>query len=1160
MMKFLSDKLAKTFGVLALAGLTTAVDAQTFNWAPAGPINTAGRARNLVVDKANSDILYTGSTSSGIFKSVDGGTNWLPLNDQGTIRNISYMAQSVNGTIFAGTGEGFLRTSQKTKALPGTGLYKLNGSNLVLVADSSITGKVINKVACHPSQNGILALATEKGILISSTSGSTWINAPGTPTGQTGMDIKFDNNGYLYCSIGSEVSTGTLGAIASTVWKSNSDLTAFANITPTSGAVTNTAYGRIELAISPSNPGVVYASCSGKYTSSASATLAGLFVSYTGGEAPPPSNPWGTILVGSAQLDPLFNGTTRASGDYAHVLYVNPTNSNDVCLGGYQFYTWTRTGGSDASPIGNWYKRGNSNFFNFPFYLHENIHDVKYVGSGNSLKIYIVTDAGIYRSVDGYNSFQPFYKGLVTGQFNSVSIERYPLSGNATSTVPGTTINPYGGFIGGTGGNGLIYFAGNYPNVNKEISQLGGDIYNAEFSKLLPNAAYFTSSAGQLYRSSDVKTADPDQVDLVQNTASQTIVPYNNITYSVSGSPFKLWEYHGQSYKGQILKSPDSLVFYNDTSFALAAIPTLTGSTNFTFTIGRPQKRAIIDYIIVRATMVKVAITPSAVTVSNFSVVNTNTLGVQCSNTFVLPAPGTASAQGTATIPITTVTGNTSVPSYSLNKVMVNSYSNLDQIEVALASPLFTSYPTSSPSSTNIETYMRMKATVFYRYNQFDTVEIIDDNISTLGTTYKFPLTNTLNPGGGLGWFQPPSSAVNASLNAVQKYASKRSARLAVAYLDNNSKGGIYVSKAPLDLNTPISLVKISADKAMTTDANGVALPPSFSNTVSVTGRPTILEWSKSGTELYYATDANNLYRVSNIYTILDSTAKSYSGKLHTGIFTYSNTPAAPTGTTPALNTPNPRSPYRTAFLGNFPKKITSISVGSNDSVMTLTFDDAVPGGTLVMSNTIDIRKCNNTNIGFTNKTGALTGIQTYCSLMEKGDYKKVFVGTDNGIYFTNDITAASPTWNNINNTQLPNVQIFDIKQQTLNSWECYNSGQIYVATNGRGIWTNNLYYTPSVVSVEEIVKSGSVSNLNIYPNPTNGEVFVSFKGYEGESASINVMDINGRIVKTEYLGKLNTGDVNFGFETSNLASGVYIVNVTSDSGLRRVSKLIVTK
>jgi hypothetical protein len=1152
MMKILSDKLVKTLGVIAFAGLTAAADAQTFNWAPAGPIYTAGRVRNMIVDKNNSSILYVGSTSSGVFKSTDAGANWFPLNDQGTIRNISYMAQSVNGDIYAGTGEGFLRTTQKAKALRGTGLYRLMGNNLTLIpgSDSSITGKVINKVACHPTQNNWLALATDKGILISTNGGATYMNAPGTPTNQTGLDIKFDNNGILYCSIGSELSN----ALNSTVWKSDANLTSFTNITPYSAAVSNTAYGRIELAVSPSNPGVVYASCSGKYLSAGSATLAGLFVSYDGGSS------WGTILVGAPQLDPLSNGTTRASGDYAHTIAVDPSNSNRILLGSYQLYSFTRTGGTNASPIGTWTKLGNYLAFNaFPqIYVHENIHDLKRVVIGQNVYYYIITDAGIYRTVDNFTSFQPFYKGLVTGQFNSVSIERYPLAGNAGSSVPGTTINPYSGYIGGTGGNGMIYFAGAYPNVNKEISQLGGDIFNAEYSKILPNAAYVTTGNGPLYRTSDVKTADPAQVNFVSNAATQAVSMYNNSTYSVSGSPFKLWEYYGQLYKGTQLSTPDSMVFYNDTSFALASIPSVTASTNFTFTIGRPQKSAIIDYIVVRALLVKVPITPSAITIPSFSVVNSKTLAIQCSSVFVLPAAGTASAQGTSTVPLTSVEGYTAAATFSLNKVTVNSYTNLDEIQVALAGPLFTSYPASTPSSTNVETYMRMRATVFYRYDLGDSITLVDDNISTLSKAYNVTTKQKTF------WYTAvPSGTVNKVFNAVQKYPMIRSARLAVGY----SNSGVYVSKAPLDLNAPLSFVKVSADKALTTDANGAPLPPSFSNTVSVTGRPTLLEWSKSGTELYYATDANNLYRVSNIFTIMDSTSKSYSGKLHTNIFTYSNTPApAYTGTTPAFNTPNPNSPYRTAFLGNFPKKITSISVGSNDSIITLTFDDPTPTGTLVMSNTIDIRKCNSTNVGFKDKTGSLNNLQVYTSLMEKDDYRKVYLGTTNGVYYTSDITAATPTWSNVNtvsadpNKQLPNVQIFDIKQQTLNSWECYNSGQIYVATNGRGIWTNNDYYTPSVVSVEEIVKSGYANNLSIYPNPSNGEVHVTFKGFENEKVVINLMDMNGRLVMSDYIGKISTGDVSFSFDTASLPSGVYVVNVTSDSGIRRVSKLVVTK
>jgi hypothetical protein len=256
-------------------------------------------------------------------------------------------------------------------------------------------------------------------------------------------------------------------------------------------------------------------------------------------------------------------------------------------------------------------------------------------------------------------------------------------------------------------------------------------------------------------------------------------------------------------------------------------------------------------------------------------------------------------------------------------------------------------------------------------------------------------------------------------------------------------------------------------------------------------------------------------------------------------------------------------SPYRTTLLGSFSKPITSISITKNDSLMAITFND--PAGTIVSYSTNDIRKSNFSNINFVSKNGTTLGTGTdkvvaYCSLMEKDDSKQVFIGTDNGIYYTSDISAASPSWSKINNNKLPNVQIFDIKQQVLRSWECYNSGQIYVATNGRGVWTNNKYLSQAYTDVNEITKAKVDNNLSIYPNPSNGDVYVAFNTIDSESATLNVMDINGRTIKSENLGNKLNGEVNYVFDTANLPSGIYIVSVNGTSGTKRVAKLIVTK
>jgi hypothetical protein len=49
-------------------------------------------------------------------------------------------------------------------------------------------------------------------------------------------------------------------------------------------------------------------------------------------------------------------------------------------------------------------------------------------------------------------------------------------------------------------------------------------------------------------------------------------------------------------------------------------------------------------------------------------------------------------------------------------------------------------------------------------------------------------------------------------------------------------------------------------------------------------------------------------------------------------------------------------------------------------------------------------------------------------------------------------------------------------------------------------------------------------------------------------------------VVKHENLGKLSSGEVGYVFETIDLSSGIYIVSISSDLGVKRVAKLVVTK
>ncbi len=1413
MINFTFKRLTKALGLagLTLSGLfLNAQTANTWDWTLAGPVYNAGRIRNMIVDNSNPAKLYVGSTTSGIFLSIDNGANWRPVNDQDAVKNISYMAQANDGTIYAATGEGFLRAGQKAKAQIGTGLYKLStntiGGTLTPVASASDVGTIINRIACGPG--GQIAVAGNMGILVSQNGGAfTQVTLPGAPTGTavTGQDVKFDSNGILYCSIGTEAGVSS-SVTASKIYKSSdATLSSFSAITPSSSVLANNFYGRIELAIAPSNNSVIYASCANKYVNgvSYSSTLNGLFVSYDGG------NTWGLVLQGSAQLDPLSDGALTASGDYAHSLMVSANDPDILFFGGYSLYIYQRTGGSNSQPTGNWYQPSQQFLSTFQNYIHSNIHDIRFV-SGNPNRFYFITDAGVYRSSDLAAvtqtlppSFQPFYKNLVTGQYNSVSIERYPYSNydelmTDTAENKGKKTEAYSGFIGGTGGNGVTYFSGRYSKVdttvlvNQEVNYLAGDVYATEYSKLSYNSAIMSLGNGRLYRSTDMRKSAPTPVNInsysgALSKIAPTAVTFENPAYNVTGTPFKFWENYGQA-----AIAPDSIFFYNDTIRALASFNTvadLTTTATFSFGTVRPNKYAMIDSIAIRTGTV---LLPTAQPSLAFPFTTGQLITLKMNEGYVM-SPSITVLTGTAITssgPISTSVN----PTVTLNSSILS-----DNISVTFNSPPFAT-KTQTSATINYAAYYKVIATIYYKYKAGDTLFVTDNNITAqtltypivvpagkklnwnygawpgytvtanttpsltaianpsyavsssngtavtiyttgptltvnplsspttytidnLGTftmsvkevTYQIkgdPMTFTLTantgtgtgnytlqpgaitqtsnvfvvaptgtatsdytitaPGGSQTFSSVPGSSfvispavaitqtnniftvvantlttftitqtntlssqdtystlstdyvlnpgsltqssnvftVNvtsynsytvqsipsntlagtgsssvysprttktitfgsvpfAKNNPRLKVPMKVSSRLAFFYRNTPMTGSggpeaVMISKNPLSLNDPLAAIRLSQSGCLTDDANG---NPS-TNTISIPGRPVLLEWSKSGTELYYATSDNKVYRVSHIYDIQDysSSTGSYAGKFATDVFVYGSNGVS----APAPSNVNYNSPFRTTLVGQFEKPVTSITVSNDNKKLLVTLNNPTATstgttGSVMYSNVADVRTTIDPVAGWSRKDNGLTGRVVNCSMAERSSGNVFLVGTDIGVFHTSDVSTGN--WVNINTlvtnetSKLPRVEVFDIKQQTLLPNECYNSGQIYVATNGRGVWTNNAFANYTYVGLNEYASQGSKgNNLQLYPNPTNGNVNIAFNTGKDEEVSLQVMDISGRLIQTENIGKVQAGDVNYTFNTQSLNSGVYLVNINGTSGVRRVSKLIVTK
>jgi hypothetical protein len=1144
----------KLTGLVALTAILSGeIKAQAYTWSPAGPVLSAGRSRNMVIDRVNPNILYVGSVSSGIFTSTNSAATWVPVNDQDTVRNISYLAQGLDNTLYAATGEGFLRATAKSRAVVGSGLYKLVGSNLVQLAPASVTGSVITRIACDPTNANNIALAGSNGLLISTNGGSTFTQAQSpVPSTATALTVYYDTQGNLYATASASLNTGG-GFTYTKVYKSpGGSVSGFVDITPPQALLPDQNFGRIELGISKSNPSVVYASIAKPTTTAnvSSASLYGFYVSKDGGST------WTMILEGSPQLDPLSNGGSVNSGDYAHCVVVNPLNEDQVFVGSYKFYSWYHTASQPADQ-GYWVRFGSDIFFGTPLYLRQNIHDIKVVTSGaNVSAMYFITDAGVYKSTDNLTSFQLFSNGLGTAQYNSIDITRFP---KTTKTTVGnqTTLAPYSGFIAATAGNGVSYFNGNYPSVTSELNYLNDDYFNAVYSKLSPNTAFFTSANSNIYVAPDITTGDPTPlivshlgsqcataVDItvmdfrgIGNGNSTTDQIYANNQFNTTGTPFKLWENYNTP-------AVDSVIFFNDSVRVLIPLTTTVGTTtSYTVSLIKPQASAIIDKVNISTFTVQIASLSASSCFSNSTVSYTTNTKATMEFSGAVTATSLPSSY--------TLTGLTSTVTNALNKVAIDASDPLgvkDVIQFELpVNPL-----TPIATSTANHQFVRVGVTVFYKYKAGSKIIVDNANISNL----PFKDSITLDPNGpGLYWKFNSVGTNSLSPDTTFrpfKFKTKNNARLAIM----NDKA-VMISKRPLNTNDPQKFQPISCSGALTANSSTWT-----AGTLTLTGLPSVLEWAPNGKALYFVTATLNpsptykVYKVNVGASMYDFSIEDYKGAYYTGavftkragsVFTYTN---------------NPRSPWRTSLLGTFTVPITNIAVTDDSKTLLLTTSNDTTK-VLVSSPNIDQNLVDNTNVTFTNKSLPGSGLPrgaVYCALFEKSDNKRVLVGTNKGVYVTNDITAASPTWSDAKNNLLPNVQIFDIKQQKMSTWDCYNSGIIYVATNGRGAWMNKNYMTQTVIGVEEHENIAKNTGLRVFPNPTNGNVTLSFFAADNEDVVINVIDLNGRVLRSEANKNLAYGYTDHTLNTSDLSAGVYIVNVSSSKGISRVTKLIVTK
>ena len=158
-------------------------------WIPIGPAPlpngsggqaVTGRVTAVVVDPTNSSKVYLGTAQGGVWRSLDGGTNWTSIFDNALTNAVGSLALAPsNPTIlYVGTGE----TNRSGDSFFGVGVYRIDNADTSAtlvgpinpsfsfnngsgnVTTTCFAGRSISQIVVHPTQPGTIFVSTSTGV------------------------------------------------------------------------------------------------------------------------------------------------------------------------------------------------------------------------------------------------------------------------------------------------------------------------------------------------------------------------------------------------------------------------------------------------------------------------------------------------------------------------------------------------------------------------------------------------------------------------------------------------------------------------------------------------------------------------------------------------------------------------------------------------------------------------------------------------------------------------------------------------------------------------------------------------------------------------------------------------------------------------------------
>ncbi len=237
-----------------------------------------------------------------------------------------------------------------------------------------------------------------------------------------------------------------------------------------------------------------------------------------------------------------------------------------------------------------------------------------------------------------------------------------------------------------------------------------------------------------------------------------------------------------------------------------------------------------------------------------------------------------------------------------------------------------------------------------------------------------------------------------------------------------------------------------------------------------------------------------------------------------------------------------------TQILG-FQGTITGISIHPNDPE-TLIVTTGNYG--LNADHVYLVTNATSANPTVTAAGGNLPGFPVYDAIFDVTNPERVILGTDKGVWTTNDIWAASPTYVEEIGS-FGKYPVIDVDQQTLPHGEATNREIIYFGTHGAGIWKSGTVVTSVEPNFSEIKELKT--DIKMFPNPASSNVQVEYSITNPEEVFMQIYSISGNVMKTVTPSAIK-GENSINIPINDLPSGTYFINLR-DGSEQKTAKFI---